>query len=79
MFLISIKPSRDAKPRAQGVHNEEDTLNFVRKVMLNIQSMEETSADLKAMQLIEEVKAGQAKGIEGAAGRVVVIQLDKGE
>jgi hypothetical protein len=60
----------------QKVASEEKALNLVRSIMLEMQPMEETSADLKAMKFIQEVTGGQPKGIENEKnGRAVIFQI----
>lgn len=72
-FLISVKLDKDSKPVKQEVKNAHDTLNFIRCAMV---SMEETSADLKAMELLDKVKTGQPVMIEHPTnGNVLVIQV----
>ena len=72
-FLISAKLDKDSKPVKQEVKTAHDTLNFIRGVMV---SMEETSKDLKAMELLERVKNGKPVMIEHPTnGRVLVIQV----
>ncbi len=75
-YLLSFKPNKDAKPSHQMVEDEEYTLNLVRFVILQLQSMEETSADLKAIKFMQEVTKGNAKVLEGSANsRVLVVQV----
>ncbi len=81
-FLISVKLGKDLTPAKQEVKNEHDTLNFIRQAMIIMQPLEETSADLKAMGLIERVKAGKPAMIEHHTnGKVLVIQVhnDQGD
>lgn len=76
-FLLSVKLSKDAKfPTRQEIKNEHDTLNFVRGVMLIMQPMEETSADLKAINFLNKVKANNPMMVEHPTnGNVLVVQI----
>ena len=75
MYLLSIKKSLTGKPIKQRIEDETTTLNLVRRAMLGIQSMEETSADLRAIDLMNKVKPGKAQVIENRAnGHCLVIQ-----
>lgn len=56
--------------------NYNDLLNLVRKILINVQSMEESSADLQAMKIVDSVKKGKAKSMENSkSGYTMVIQL----
>ncbi len=75
-FLLSVKLDKASVPMKQEVKNEHDTLNFVRQVMVIMQPMEETSADLKAMEILERVKAGKPAMIEHPTNcNILVIQI----
>jgi len=75
-YLHSFKTNKDATPSHQWIKNEWDTLNLVRKAILKLQSMEETSADLRAIDFMNNVTPGHAMTIENPLnGHVVVIQV----
>jgi len=76
-YLISMKKSLDDKPLAQKTMNEHETLNFIRRAMLGIQSMDETSADIRAISFMDKVKPGKAQIIENHKnGHCAVVQID---
>ena len=73
MFLLTAK--RDGLKK-QIKADEYQALNLVRRAMSSIQSMDETSLDLKAIKLIETVKSGKPQGITDVKnGGELVIQL----
>jgi len=75
-FLLSAKENINTTPVRQFIKNEHDTLNIVRNTMLAMESMEETSADLRSMNLIQEVKEGKIKVLEDPiTKRVLIIHL----
>ena len=71
-YLLSIKASRDAKPMAQAIMNDHDCLNCVRKAMLGIQRMEETSADIRAIHFMDTVDT-KPQAIENRANNHCLI------
>jgi len=74
-FLISTKVNAKAKPIKQAIVDYTIALNMARKALLAIQSMEESSADLQAMNIMDEVASGTPKGFENPkTGYVLVIQ-----
>jgi len=74
-YLLSFKMNKNAVPTLQNIEDEHGALNFVRNAMLAMESMEETSADLKAMAFMKEVTPGHAKMMEHpVTGRVLVVQ-----
>ncbi len=76
-FLISLKHGFDGKPYKQVIADEHVCLNGVRKTMLGLESMEETTADIKAINFLERVKAGNPQAIENRkTGGVMVVQVD---
>jgi len=72
-YLISAKENQNEKPMLQTTKNETDTLRFIRSVMLELQPMDETSADLKALQFLNDLKIGNAKCIENTKNGVVLV------
>jgi len=76
-YLVSFKMSQDAPPSLQSIEDEHTILNFIRKAMLTMKSMDETSADLQAIAFLQDVKPGHAKALEHPeTGRVLVVQVD---
>lgn len=77
-YLISFKLTKEATPSHQDVRDEQATLNLVRKAILELQSMDETSADLRAINFMNKITPGHAQVIENPRnGRMLVIQVDK--
>ncbi len=79
-YLISVKNSIDGTPIGQDIVPTDVALNFVRDVMLTIQPMEETSADIQAMNFINMVEVGKPMLLESnKTGRVLIVQIFEGE
>lgn len=72
-YLLTAKKGNDKK---QIIASDDTALNIIRRFMLNAQSMEETSASLKAMAFIGSISKGHAKAIENTkTGAVLVVQI----
>ena len=74
-YLITIKLSPDAEPAMQGVVEEHEALNIVREAIRNLQALDETSADLKALNFMWKIKPGKPMVIENTKNnRVIIVQ-----
>jgi hypothetical protein len=74
-YLLTAKKTIDGKPELQRIVDNQAALNIVRRSMLSIQSMDETSADVKAISFMASVKPTGAKVLENTQnGRVLVVQ-----
>jgi hypothetical protein len=74
-YLFSFKLEKDSKPVKQYSMKEHDALNFLRKLILNMQSMEETAATFRAMYILKECLRSPQM-IQSPSNRFLVIQLD---
>jgi len=75
-YLLSFKMNKDAVPTLQNALDETGALNFVRKAMMVMESMEETTADLKAIAFMKNITPGKAKVMEHpTSGCVLVVQV----
>lgn len=75
-YLISVKTSLNTQPMNQQVVSEVEALNIVRGAMIRIQPMEETSADLKAMNFLRNVTLDKPMALENKrTGKVMVLQV----
>lgn len=63
---------------AQTILDEHEALNVIRKSMLAIQSMSETSADLMAIDFIGRIAPGEPQAVTNAKnGVTIVMQVAK--
>ena len=76
MILVTAKDSGSiVGKKIQKTMSADKATNLARGLMLMLQPMEETSADLMALKFMSEVEGGQAKSIGNEKnGRVVVFQ-----
>ncbi len=72
-YLLTAKNNLIASASRQYSADEKETLNIVRKFMLSIQSMDETSADLKAIAFMASVEPNGARAIENQRTKMVLI------
>ncbi len=72
-YLLTAKNNLIASASRQYTADEKEALNIVRKFMLSIQSMEETSADLKAISFMASVEPNSARAIENQRTKMVLI------
>ncbi len=68
-YLITAHTSKTGHVSLQRIMTAQNTLNFVRKVMLSLQPMDETSADLKAMKFMKDITADNSMVIENTASQ----------
>ncbi len=74
-YLLTVKKTINGTPELQRIVDNQAALNIVRRSMLSIQSMDETSADLKAINFMASVKPTGSKVLENKQnGRVLVVQ-----
>lgn len=70
----------DDEVRLQAVWSELRVINLVRKMILAVQSMDETSADLRAIDFMNHVKPGTAQGLKNPKnGMTLVVQVHQEE
>lgn len=64
MILVTAKEAGTNGKKIQKVMDADKALNLARSSMVMLQPMEETSADLKAMQFMSKVATGSRMVIE---------------
>jgi len=64
MILVTAKEAGTNGKKIQKTMSADKALNLARQCMVQLQPMEETSADLMAMQFMSEVATGSRKVIE---------------
>ena len=74
MILVTAKDAGSVVgKKIQKIMEADKALNLVRSLMVMLEPMEETSADLKAMQFMAKVVSGKPQAIENTKnGKVVV-------
>ena len=71
-YLLSLKKNIHAVPHSQKILDETESLNLIRKVILAIQPIEESSADLKALSIINNA-VNNPQAIENVKNGVVLV------
>ena len=75
-YLVTAKQNGAAQ--FQRIMGEGEALNLARRAMVAIGRLEETSADLRAVKFLNEIKPGKARAIENTAtGAAIVFQHDR--
>ncbi len=74
MILITAKESGSAiGKKIQKTMDNDKALNFARECMLMLQPMDETSADVMAINFMAEVEKGKVKVIENTKNNHVIV------
>lgn len=75
-LLTAISAGDTETIKKQIILDEQATLNMVRKFILHCASMDETSADLRAIAFMNDIKPGKACAIEHPNGvRMLKVQI----
>ncbi len=78
MILVTTKTASVNGKKIQKTMDSDSALNLVRKCILMLQPMDETSADLMAIKFMGEVNAGTPKVIENTQTKhSIVFQIQE--
>ncbi len=74
-FMMTAKDGRSGSVKKQSTLSYSAALSFLSNSLIKLEKIDSTSADLRAMKILDDItKTGQPKGIENTNGMVVVIQ-----